>query len=132
MRRLREKYMTTTIYICRTCRAHKDLPADHTTPGAELVREAETYLSEHPIQGVEMLSIMCLSQCSNHVTVAFTAPEKFGFIVSNLQPNKDLPAIIEFAQRHAETTDGRVKSVDRPDTIRENLIGKIPPAGWRE
>lgn len=124
--------MTTTIYICRTCRANREILPDDNCEGAQLLRQVSEQLTHSPIDGVEVRGINCLSQCESPVAVAFVAPEKFNFIVSSLQPEQDADAILDFARLHAETALGRVKSVDRPQAIRENLQGRIPPVGWED
>jgi ABC-type antimicrobial peptide transport system permease subunit len=82
-------------------------------------------LMQSPVDGVEVREINCLSQCENPVAVAFVAPEKFSFIVSSLDPNHNAADIINFAQKHFETRDGRVKSADRPESIIKNLKGRF-------
>ncbi len=122
----------TIIYVCRSCRAHKDLPVDHTTQGAQLMRTLEAKLTATPLDNIEVRSINCLSQCKHPASVAFQSPDKFQYLVSSLNPTRDADDILTFAQHYHAAEAGIVMTANRPESIRNGLVGRLPPFGYED
>ena len=118
--------MTTTLYVCMTCKAG-EVPVDENAPlpGA-LLHKAITALDQP--DGVKVVGVKCLSACSQGASVALTAPGKWGYVYGRMTA-EDAPDILAGAAAYAATDDGLVTWRERPVVFRKQSLGRIPPAG---
>ena len=115
--------MTTTLYVCTTCRAGEVLEEDAPRPGTLLHRA----LSEKGApDGVEIVGVKCLSACSQGAAVALSAPGKWTYVYGRMTL-ADVPDILTGAAAYAATEDGLVPWRERPEQFRKQSLARIPP-----
>lgn len=115
--------MTTTLYVCTTCRAGEILEEDALRPGA-LLHGALT--SAEVPEGVDIVGVKCLSACSNGSAVALSAPGKWTYVYGRLGL-EDVSDILAGAAAYAATEDGLVPWRERPVQFRKQSLARIPP-----
>jgi predicted metal-binding protein len=115
--------MTTTLYVCTTCRAGEVLEDDAPRPGALL----HAALTETPApEGVNVVGVACLSACSQGAAVALSEPGKWTYVYGRLTA-EDAPDILTGAVAYAATNDGLVPWRARPVIFRKQSLARIPP-----
>ena len=115
--------MTTTLYVCTTCRAGQDIPEDETRPGTHLLNALE---SAGAPDGVQIVPVKCLSACSNGAAVALSEPGKWTYVYGRLT-TEDAPDILAGAAAYAATPDGLVPWRARITQFRKQSLARIPP-----
>lgn len=118
--------MSTTLYVCMTCRAGGAPAEDHAPRPGALLHQAITELDQP--EGVNVVGVKCLSACSQGASVALTAPGKWGYVYGRMTP-QDAPEILAGAAAYAATDDGLVTWRARPVIFRKQSLGRIPPLG---
>ena len=115
--------MTTTLYVCTTCRVGEVLEDDAPRPGA-LLLEALTATSAP--DGVDIVGVKCLSACSQGAAVALSEPGKWTYVYGRMTSD-DAPDILAGAAAYAATEDGLVPWRERPVQFRKQSLARIPP-----
>ena len=110
------------LLVCTTCRLPGADPAAP-RPGAELAQA----LAQSPPEGVRVRPVECLSNCARGCTVALRGAGRWTYIYGDLDPARDLPALVEGAAKYRATADGLVPWRDRPEHFRKHCIARIPP-----
>lgn len=52
---------------------------------------------------------------------------KWGYVYGNIDPENMIADLQELATKYAETDDGIVPWRERPESLRRNVIARIPP-----
>jgi len=114
------------LLICTKCR-HMDQPSeDAERPGAVLYRT----LADQQIDGVDIVPVECLSNCTQGCTVALRCGgERWTYVYGRFDPADGAEAIREGAAKYAATPDGLVPWRERPEHFRKNCIARVPPLG---
>jgi predicted metal-binding protein len=115
--------MTTTLYVCKTCKAGEVHENDADRPGARLFAAIS---AEDAPGGVEIVGVECLSACSQGSAVALSEPGKWTYVYGRLTSD-DVPDILAGAAAYAATDDGLVKWRERPVIFRKQSLARIPP-----
>jgi predicted metal-binding protein len=110
------------LLVCTTCRLPDADPAA-ARPGSDLAG----LLAGHAPDGVRVVPVECLSNCSRGCTVALRAPRRWTYVYGNLDPAQHLAAIVEGAAKYRDAADGLVPWRERPEHFRKNCIARIPP-----
>jgi predicted metal-binding protein len=116
--------MSTTLYVCTTCKAGEVHEDDAQRPGAVLHR---TLQSVGAPDGVEIVGVECLSACSQGAAVALSGPGKWTYVYGRLTP-ADAPDILAGAAAYAATGDGLVPWRERPVIFRKQSLARVPPS----
>jgi predicted metal-binding protein len=119
---------TADLLVCTTCRSAAPanplaMPEAEARPGAALVQA----LQEAAPEGVRVIPVECLSNCSRGCTIALRKPGAWTYVYGNLAPELHLPAILEGAQKYRGAENGLVPWRERPEHFRKNCIARIPP-----
>lgn len=117
--------MTTTIYVCTTCR----LPAEPPEPRAEragarlheAVLAAAANAPDLDVHGVE-----CLSVCKRPVTVGFASAGKWTYVYGDFLPDS-AAALVESARLFGVAPDGLIPWKERPDALKRGVVARLPP-----
>lgn len=112
-----------TLYICTTCKTRVEGEVVNPKAGLELFRNIcskQTPL-EFRVEPVE-----CLSACKKSCAIAFTAPGKYSYILAHLDTSH-VEDILTLASTYKEKSDGVIKKIDRPESLRDKVQGRIPP-----
>jgi len=115
--------MTTTIYVCTTCKTPDD--PSPVRAGARLYKSlqeaAQTLQSDVIIEGVE-----CLSVCKRPCTIAFTDQNKWTYVYGDFSAENSAEKILECAMLYAHTADGLIPWKERPDALKKGVIARLP------
>jgi predicted metal-binding protein len=115
--------MSTTLYVCTTCKAGEPVPDGDPRPGARL---HAALTAEGAPEGVRIVGVECLSACNTGCAISLTKPGAWSYVYGRLTLD-DVPAILEGAGKYAATADGIVPWRDRPTVFRKQSIARIPP-----
>ena len=115
--------MTTTLYVCTTCRAGQDVPEDAVRPGTHLLNALEAAGAP---DGVQIVPVKCLSACSNGAAVALSQPGKWTYVYGRMT-TADAADILSGAAKYAASADGLVPWRERPEQFRKQSLARIPP-----
>ena len=110
------------LLVCTTCRLPGAEAADP-RPGAALAG----LLAGQAPEGVRVIPVECLSNCSRGCTVALRGPGRWTYVYGNLDPAQHLPALLEGAAKYRDAADGLVPWRERPEHFRKNCIARVPP-----
>ena len=74
-----------------------------------------------------------MSQRKRPCMVALSAPDAFSYLFGDL--NSDDPAhvmaLFDLAERYAASEEGFVERTARPEALRANILGRLPPLNSR-
>ena len=122
--------MTTTIFVCDTCRwsvEEKVAPCGR-TGGEVLATHVERLALEVP--GVEVRRQSCLMGCERHCNTAVTAPGKLTYVLGRFVPcEAAAAAVVEYACLHRDSPTGQVPFRQWPSGVRGHFMARIPALG---
>ncbi|WP_339781125.1 DUF1636 domain-containing protein [uncultured Thalassospira sp.] len=125
--------------ICVTCRASSTAASQNsdTPPAPAAERDGkvlydalshEMATRADPV-AFEIVPVECLSNCKSGCSVALSAAGKWGYVYGNLSINDHSADILKLAEAYANSDDGIIPWRERPETVRRNVIARIPPIG---
>ena len=114
-----------TLYVCVTCRREAD-DSDEPRPGARLYAAVQRALAD-TVEGPALVAVECLSNCRRSCSTAVAAPDKWTYVVGNLDPEQHVADIIAFARLHQAHEAGLPAWRERPLHIRRNTVARVPP-----
>ncbi len=123
--------MSSTLYVCVTCRGNGDVGGGEPRPGARLLTAIEQG-SAGAGEGVAVVGVECLSNCSRSCSAAVAAPGKWTYVIGNLDPERHASDILAFARQHSAHELGLPVWRERPEHIRKNTIARVPPMPLKE
>lgn len=126
--------MTTTIFVCDTCRYSVDAKTTMTKEGVEKTGgEILAEQIEEQVQGVEGLTVIrqtCLMGCERHCNTAITAPGKLSYVIGKFEPTAEsAEAVVEYARLHSESEKGQVPFREWPQGVKGHFVARIPSLG---
>lgn len=77
----------------------------------------------------DIVPVECLSNCKSGCSVALSAAGKWGYVYGNLTIEDHAADILKLAEAYANAEAGLVAWRERPETVRRNVIARIPPIG---
>ncbi len=118
-----------TLFVCTTCGSTwEDGKRIGTSAGEFLLQDLQVQLAD---AGIHLEAVKCLSACLNSCAVAISAPGKFSYVLGQLpaQENRSetVEALVQLAQSHREKPDGFVPYGERPELLKNRVLGRIPP-----
>ncbi|MCB9958106.1 MAG: DUF1636 domain-containing protein [Rhodospirillaceae bacterium] len=121
------------LYICTTCtgvagdgaRGAADYDAaGEPRPGSRLygtVRDAAS-AAHAP---VEIHPVTCLANCEQGCSAAIAQPGKWGYLLGRLTPDM-AEDVLAYAATYAQSASGTVLRKNRPDSLRNVLMARVP------
>jgi predicted metal-binding protein len=106
------------IVVCSRCRAGAAAPdltarlALHATAG-----------------GFRVDTVACLAGCERPLAVAFTAASKATFLFGDIDPARDVDALLAFGRQYRDLPDGWCNEGQRPVGLRGKTLARIPHIG---
>ena len=110
----------TCLSVCTACRSGD--PANPDRPGLAFAAALVDALADRP--DIHVQPAECLAVCRRAVTLAFSAPGRWTYVVGDLT---DIPDAAAFARAYADSPNGIVAWRDRPQAIRKGVIARVPP-----
>lgn len=120
--------MTTTwITICDTCKLEDwDQRGMEHTDGEAFAALIENAASEST--NVRTRRHSCLMGCSNACNVTIQATGKLCYTLGGFSPDESAAqALVEYAEKHAETASGQVPYRTWPQPIKGHFVTRHPP-----
>ena len=122
--------MTTTIFVCDTCRYS---PEEKIGPAGQTGGEILADLVEAHAEGSELVRVQrqaCLMGCDRHCNTAITAPGKLTYVLGMFTPTQaSAEAVVEYAHHHAASETGRVPFKQWPQGVKGHFVARIPALG---
>jgi predicted metal-binding protein len=112
-----------TIFVCVSCRDGAD---PERRPGAGFIDALRARLAERDL-ALQVEPVECLAVCKRPATVALAGSNKWTYVIGDLALDAHVDAIIDSAQRFAESENGIVAWKDRPICFRKGVISRTPP-----
>ncbi len=122
--------MTTTIFVCVSCRrgsGGNDESFDR--PGPALVQAIESRLRD---DGVTVAAVDCLAVCKRPCTVALCGAGKWTYLIGDIDPDSHADEIVAAALSFAASDNGIVPWRERPPSFRKGVVARVPPANHKE
>lgn len=120
--------------VCMRCRpAHWSGP-DDSRPGRHLAQAISERLRAQAFAWdaagpLRLRSIRCMSQCKRPCVVAFSGAGRFTYLFGDLDPDRDVDAVIDAFALYCSREDGFMQRNERPAVMRAGILGRIPPLG---
>ena len=113
------------LHVCTTCRTEGD-PSEPRA-GARLLSALRDAAAAHPLTGLRIEGVECLSVCKRPCTVAVAAADRWTYVYGDLDPVASARTILDGLRLYAGTADGIVPWRERPEAFRKGVVARIPP-----
>ncbi|MFC4237970.1 DUF1636 family protein [Thalassospira xianhensis] len=111
--------------ICTTCTSSSAKGATDPRHGRELFDKMVESCAKQDMP-FDIRAVECLTNCKSGCSVALSGPGKWGYVYGNLDTGM-IDDLCELGRRYAGTNDGIVPWRERPESLRRNVIARIPP-----
>ena len=73
--------------------------------------------------------VACMSQCKRSCIMSLSAPGGFTYVFGDLDPERPdhVDALLELVSRYRGVVEGFLERNERPESLRENILGRLPP-----
>ena len=117
------------LFVCSTCRRSGDAEDGPRIGGIfhATIREAAI-----GVAGIAVREVKCLASCSRAPVVAISRPGGWAYLFGDLDPSGDATALIDGALLLRGSSDGVLPWRGRPDCLKRNMVGRLPPADTLE
>lgn len=119
---------TPTLSICTTCRDGRE--ADVALRGGmRLAQGFVKRVGDQKTAGVKLRGVQCMSQCKRPCVASLSAHGKFTYVFGDLDPERHdhIDALLELSQSFDRAPDGFLERAERPEQLRSNILGRLPP-----
>lgn len=115
------------LIICVTCRAGQEVAEDEPTQGARLHAELERLIApSRATASLELREVACLANCERGCSGAITMPGKWTYLLGFLSPDHAADLLI-YGAAYAASRNGTVLPSRRPASLRQAIVGRVPP-----
>jgi predicted metal-binding protein len=115
------------IFVCLTCNRYARPAPGEIAPGRRMA-DALTAQARGLGRAVTVRTVECLNGCPNPCIAALRTPGKCLIRLSGLVP-EDAPALLELAERYAESPSGNLDLPQFPEALRDKVSLRIPVLG---
>lgn len=127
---------TASVFVCISCRRPRaagetggDPNLPHVEPGRGFAVALAGALVAEP--GIDVVPVECLAVCRRACTVAFMAPEKWTYIVGDVEGEAHVAEIAAAARAYAASETGILRWADRPPAFKKGVVARVPPIAYR-
>ncbi|NJO71949.1 MAG: DUF1636 domain-containing protein [Oscillatoriales cyanobacterium RM1_1_9] len=114
--------------VCILCRfSAAQSSTVESIPGQVLFNQLSQGLTASDLETINLQPVRCMGACSCACTVAFMAPNKLTFILSQLSPTDSVSDLLKFSSQYLACADGKVPFKERPDTVKQKIHAVLPP-----
>ena len=97
-------------------------------PGFKLYRELHAMLAGSPLSDqVEVRPAQCLSLCPRPYGIALSSTGALSYLFGDQRPGEIAGDILECLSAYIATSDGHMPRERRPKTLRDSILGRVPP-----
>jgi len=116
-----------TLFVCVLCRfSETATEQDQPHPGQVFFNRLRDELARSPQSDLHLQPVRCMGACSRACVVAFAAPSKLTFILSELSPTDAVPDLLTFSRQYSSCSDGKVPYQERPPTVKQKIHAVLP------
>ena len=112
-----------SLHVCITCRAGA---AGEPVQG-RLLHDAICALLPSGPPGLRLAHVACLANCERGCSAAITMPGKWSYLLGGLRAAQAAD-LLTYAHAYIASASGTVLPSRRPATLRDMVIGRLPPA----
>lgn len=118
-----------TLLVCILCRfSQTEREREGLSGGQYLFNQLQVELEScHWRDRIHLQPVRCMGACDHSCVVAFSAPNKLTFILSQLSPIHSLPELLQFSEQYVACSDGKVPYKDRPQAVKKGIHAVLPP-----
>ena len=116
--------------ICVTCRDGYENEYGGSRGGARLAESFLGYVRRgEESQDFEIRAVRCLSQCKRPCAIALSGFGRFNYIFGDLEPcnQSQIGALYALIGLYKSAPEGFLRRRERPEPLRGNILGRIPP-----
>jgi predicted metal-binding protein len=113
--------------VCFRCRPEGWKGPDEDRPGVLLAEAIEQEADRRGLTVNVLRDVRCMSQCKRACVVAFSGTDKFTYLFGDLDPLRHAADILDAFQLYASREDGFLERFERPDVMRDGILGRVPP-----
>lgn len=118
-----------TLFVCILCRSQQ--PAQ-TQAELHVGQSLFDRLNEELAicdwrESIHLQPVRCMGACSRSCVVAFAAPAKLTFVLSELSPTHSVSELLQFSQQYITCTEGKVPYKERPEAVKQGIHAVLPP-----
>ena len=121
--------LVSTVHVCTSCRepgtprSPKELRA-----GFRLFQRLKHAFESSPIgDSVEVLPAECLSVCPRPCGIALSSGETWTYLFGDQDPQLSTSDIVNCVALYLQSPDGFMRRSERPHSLRESILGRVPP-----
>ncbi len=114
--------------ICITCTASNADGQSDPRHGKQLFDRMQEVCEKRDLP-FDLHPAECLSNCKSGCSIALNGAGKWGYVYGNVDPKSMIDDLCELADKYAQSEDGIVAWRERPESLRRNVIARIPPLG---
>lgn len=124
----KDRHMTSKprLNICVTCTASNADRKTEPRHGQTLFDRMQALSQERDLP-FDLHPVECLTNCKSGCSVALSGAGKWGYVYGHVDPDGMIDDLCDLACRYAESEKGIVAWRERPDSLRRNVIARIPP-----
>lgn len=114
--------------ICMSCRDGREV-VDGARGGTRLAQVVVTQLGARAATKLKLRGVRCMSQCKRPCIASLSSHDRFTYVFGDIDPeNPDhVDALFELVVRYKTTPEGFLKRRERPEALRSNILGRLPP-----
>jgi predicted metal-binding protein len=119
-----------TLFVCILCRFPATERSQEGLSGGQILFNQLQDGLKHSgaADRIHLQPVRCLGACDRSCVVAFTAPNKLTFVLSQLPPTDAIPDLLQFSQQYTACPGGKVPYGERPMTIKKGIHAVLPPS----
>jgi len=114
--------------ICITCTASNADGQSDPRQGKQLFDRMQEACEKRDLP-FDLHPAECLTNCKSGCSIALNGAGKWGYVYGNVDPESMIDDLCELADKYAQSEDGIVAWRERPESLRRNVIARIPPLG---
>ena len=77
-------------------------------------------------EGFAIRSVNCMAGCAYPRTVGFQAVGKAQYLFGEIETDRDIAALAQFAQQYHDSEDGWTSATDRPAALYDKTLCRMP------
>ncbi|MEH6525540.1 MAG: DUF1636 domain-containing protein [Sneathiella sp.] len=118
-----------TVFVCTSCGLIEGAEDQSNSDGRRLHNDLKALAATQP--HISIQSVDCLAVCDKSVTIAFTSPQKWTYVIGGVDAEGDSEGILSVAHSILKSESGVPAMIDRPPFFRKGVISRLPPVPFR-